>query len=61
MVFKTMETLTEEHTKFMMGITIKVDFGKDENVDKFRQELLVYNEFTAVMQSWPFDHVKFYA
>lgn len=61
MVYNLCDSLTDEHTKFMFTLVNRVDYGKEENVDKFKQEILLFNELAAVLSHWQFDQCRFHA
>ena len=61
MTYNLCKSLTEEHEKFMFTHVQKVDFGNEKNLDKFKEEILVFNEFASIFSHYEFDHCKFQA
>ena len=61
MVMITISTLSEEHTKFMHTLTNRKNFGIQENVDKFKTEVVRFNELSASLVHCTYDHCAFRA
>ena len=43
----------------MFTLVHKKNYGVQENVDKFREELLRFNHFSAVLAHNDYEHAKF--
>jgi hypothetical protein len=53
------DKLSEEHTKFMFTLVHRKNFGIEENVNKFKYELLRYNHLTSILGHLEFEHCKY--
>lgn len=61
MFLNACEVLVEEHQKFMFTLVNRKNYAIQENVDKFKEELVRFNHFSAIVAHIEFDHCKFFA
>ena len=59
MVYVTCERLIEEHVKYIRTLLFGIDFGDDENLDRFKNAMLLLNELAAILSHWDFPHCVF--
>ena len=59
MVMVCCSSLVDEHNRFIQTITKKTNFLIQENMDKFKKELLHFNSFQSILAHLEFDHSKF--
>jgi hypothetical protein len=51
--------LTEEHQKYMFTLINRKNYGVVENVNKFKREVVRFNDFSATLVHSDFEHCKF--
>lgn len=61
MVMRSCDFLVEEHNRFMYTLVKKTNFLLEENMAKFKYEIVLFNHFSSVLAHIEFDQCKYYA
>ena len=55
------DSLVDEHQKYVSTLVWKKNYGDQANLDKFKEEMLRFNHFSAVLAHMDFEHCKYYS
>ena len=61
MMMKMCDFLVEEHNRFMYTLVKKTNFLMEENMNKFKSEVVLFNHFSSVLAHIEFDQCKYFA
>lgn len=61
MMMKMCDFLVEEHNRFMYTLVKKTNFLMEENMNKFKSEIVLFNHFSSVLAHIEFDQCKYFA
>jgi hypothetical protein len=61
MICNLCDRLGEEHQRFMFTLVHKKNFTVQENLDKFKTELLRFNQLSSILAHQDFEHCKYHS
>ena len=59
MIVVQCDQLIEEHQRFMFTLVHKKNFAVQENIHKFREELMRFNHFSSVLAHHNFEYASY--
>lgn len=61
MIMKSCDFLVEEHNRFMYTLIKKTSFLIEENMAKFKSEIVLFNHFSSILAHIEFDQCKYFS